>query len=223
MTCGKAGCARWVPQRGSEPFLEQEAGGENRQTCLQESSWLLGRAGEQGHHGGHREGCPPCLEGHLGQAELQLSHLNEFLLGNPMFTGFSPSLPSILPLLLHLLRTVRHPKPSHFHNVKPSRTEGSQALLPLPNVPSTGGKPGDFRRHFKELQIRLLPCSTHCLPRAPPAQQHHPSPSWKLCFHLGISQNTCSPKNQTQTCFSLNTHSFRTAQVAHSVTSLLLK
>lgn len=136
MPRGKGGCARWVPQRGSE--LSLEGARENWQTCLWESSWLLGRAQEQGHHGGHREGCPPGPEGHLGQAELKLSHLNEFLLENPMFTGFSPWLPSILPLLLHLLRTVRHPKPSHFHNVKPSRTEGSQALLPLPNVPCTG-------------------------------------------------------------------------------------
>lgn len=131
-------CARWVPQRGSRLSLEQEAASENLKRCQWESSWLLGRAWEQGCHGGHGEGCPLCTEGHPRQAELKLLHSNKFISGNPIFTGFSPSIPSTLPLLLHLLRTVRHPKPSHFHELKSSRAEGSQPLLPLPNVPSTG-------------------------------------------------------------------------------------
>lgn len=127
-------------KRVSELALEQEAARENLQTCLWESSWLWEEPESiLGHHGGHREGCPPCPEGHLGQAELKLPHLNKFLLGNQIFTGFCPSTSPIHPpLLLHLLRTLRHPKPSHFHKVKWSRAEGSQALLPLPNVPSTG-------------------------------------------------------------------------------------
>lgn len=86
------------------------------------------------------------------------------------FHWFSPITPSARPRPHHRLRTVRHPKPSHFHEAESSRTETSRALLPPSKCSQRWeGSQGDFKRHFKKLWVQLLPCSTlyhGCPPRS---------------------------------------------------------
>lgn len=100
------------------------------------------------------------LHRHLGQAELGLLYWSKFILEKTIFTGFPQQTLSARPRLHHRLRTVRHPKPSHFHEAESSRTETSWALLP----PSKCSQHGEGSQ--ETLRDILRSCGYGCSPAA---------------------------------------------------------